>query len=349
MRTEAFGASALRRLAAHFGSAEALSRAQPGRLIAAGVSEKTARYFSERIEPGAAEKERALLEKTGVRVIRFGTDGYPPYLAEIPDAPAALFVRGNLDCLRDRFVIALVGTRRMTAYGETVTRLLIEPLAGATIVSGLALGIDAAAHGAALAARTPTVAVLGSGVDKVSVGPRTNLGLAERIIKEGGALISEYPPGVMGDKFRFPMRNRIVAGLSAGVVVVEAPIKSGALITAKAALDYNRDVFVVPGPITQQSSEGSNGLLAQGAIPIVSPRTVPEHYGLTKNAGRDSLGELALSEAQRRMLACVAGGGDADSLIAASGLSPQAALGALAELELAGIIVKSGTRYAIKN
>jgi DNA processing protein len=240
-----------------------------------------------------------------ITVIRHGDDRYPPLLRQIPDPPAALYIRGRAEALTHPCPIAVVGTRKMTAYGATAIRLIVGPSAagGIAVVSGLALGVDAAAHVAALDAGGVTVAVLAGGTDAASVGPRTNAALAERIVASGGALVSEHPPGTTPAKFSFPKRNRIIAGLSLGTMVIEAATKSGSLITAYAALDDGRDVFAVPGPITSAASAGTNGLLRRGAVPITEAAHLLEFYGLEKIPVR--AGKI-VGTRQRTILDCLA-------------------------------------------
>lgn len=221
-----------------------------------------------------------------ITVVRIDDDRYPPLLRHIAQPPVLLYVRGSVSALSHPCPIAFVGTRKMTAYGATAVRLLVGPTAraGACIVSGLALGIDAAVHEATLYEGGVTIAVLAGGVDDASIGPKSNLGLARRIIATGGALISEVPPGTNAAKFGFPRRNRIVAGMCRGTVAVEAARKSGALITAYLALDANRDVYAVPGPITAPSSVGVNDLLLHGATPLLEATQIMNAYGLTATA-----------------------------------------------------------------
>lgn len=216
-----------------------------------------------------------------IEVVRIGDDRYPPLLRTIHEPPETLYVRGSADALR-RTSLAVVGTRKITPYGATAVRMLVPAAAraGAVIVSGLALGIDAAAHATCLEHDGHTVAVLAGGVDAPSVGPRTNAALAERIVATGGALVSEHPPGTHPMTFGFPRRNRIIAGLCRATLVVEAAAKSGALITAYQALDEGRDVLAVPGPITSPAAAGANGLLRRGATPITSSADLLEALGI---------------------------------------------------------------------
>lgn len=228
-----------------------------------------------------ARSARNQPQRGEITVVLIGDDRYPPLLRAIHDPPEALYVRGDADALR-RPSLAVVGTRKITPYGATAVRMLVPVAAraGATIVSGLALGTDAAAHAACLDHGGTTVAVLAGGVDAPSVGPRTNAALAERIAMTGGALVSEHPPGTHPMTFGFPRRNRIIAGLCGATLVIEAAAKSGALITAYQALDGGRDVLAVPGPITSPASAGTNGLLRRGATPITAPSDLLEALGI---------------------------------------------------------------------
>ncbi len=204
---------------------------------------------------------------------------YPPLLKEISSPPRRLYCRGVLP--KNSLCIAVVGTRRPTRYGLEITETLVQGLvdAGIIIVSGLATGIDTAAHKAALDAGGTTIAVLGSGIDDESLFPPQNRGLARRIAESGGAVLSEHPPGTNALKAYFPQRNRIIAGLSQGTVVIEAREKSGALITARFALDANREVFAVPGPAFSPTSYGPHALIKQGAKLVTSTQDILEELG----------------------------------------------------------------------
>ncbi|MDH4119384.1 MAG: DNA-processing protein DprA [Acidimicrobiia bacterium] len=199
----------------------------------------------------------------GVRFLE--SNALPPWLTDTPDAPPWLFARGELP---DRPGVAVVGARRATRYGLDVAREVGRIVGGAgwPVVSGLALGVDGAAHEGALESGGTAVAVLGSGIDVWY--PRRNRGLGERIVADGGAVVSEFGPGVEPEAWRFPYRNRIIAGLSSVVIVVEAAVRSGALITAGQALAQGRDVWAVPGDITRTTSRGCNMLIRDGAHPI---------------------------------------------------------------------------------
>ncbi len=213
---------------------------------------------------------------TDIRQISIGDVEYPQSLREIADPPPILYVRGNLNW-GELEVVAVVGTRKPTSYGTQVATQLVEAIArNCVIVSGLAYGIDSVAHRASVKVGGITVAVLGTGIDDASIYPAENRGLAQEILKNGGALISEYPPLSEPLKHHFPQRNRIIAGLSQKIVVIEAGEGSGALITAKLGLDYNREVLAVPGPVTSPMSMGPNSLIAEGAKPVLYPSDVVE-------------------------------------------------------------------------
>jgi DNA processing protein len=214
------------------------------------------------------------VEASGAHVLTWESADYPVLLRQLPDAPPVLFVKGEVTPA-DEWAVAIVGTRKATAYGKQVARQLAEELArnGVTIVSGLARGIDGIAHRAALDAGGRTLAVLGSGVDRIY--PSEHRKLAREII-EHGALLSDYPLGEPPEARNFPPRNRIISGLSLGVVVVEAGLRSGALITADFAADQGREVFALPGNILSPASQGANRLLRDGATIVTEPRDILE-------------------------------------------------------------------------
>lgn len=209
-------------------------------------------------------------------IVTIDDDDYPPMLRAIEQAPYVLFYRGRLEALR-QLCFAVVGSRRASPYGRKIARELARDLAaeGVVVVSGLARGIDSEAHQGAVDAGGATVAVMGSGVDVVY--PTENRRLYEKI-QEMGAIVSEFVPGSYPEAHHFPRRNRIISGLSRGVVVVEARQKSGALITADFALEQGRDVFAVPGPVSSETSRGTNNLIKQGAKLVSSAQDILEEY-----------------------------------------------------------------------
>lgn len=274
-----------------------------------------------------------------LRPIKRGDLDYPQLLNEIAQPPETLFVRGSLASLASP-CLAVVGTRTPSAYGRQITPMLVAPLAraGITIVSGLAIGIDTIAHETALEAGGATVAVLGSGADEASLYPPQNRQLARNIVEAGGAVISEFPPGTEPKPFHFPQRNRIMAGLSRGVLVIEARAKSGALITANFALEENRDVFSVPGPITSATSAGPNRLLNQGAEAALDADAILDAWGLAVLAVPD-----ASRKAAEPFLAHFPEGAiHVDELVRQSGMDAARVNIELAKLELIGYIRNLG-------
>ena len=246
-------------------------------LVQIGFNETIAHEFITWREMISIEKITEELTAAGIKTTSVFDDDYPALLKEITDPPPVLFYRGTLPD-DSKPSVSVVGTRRCSIYGKQITREVSGELAenGVTIVSGLALGIDGVAHEATLEKNGTTVAVLGSGVDRRHVYPSAHQPLAERIIDGGGAIISEYPPGFSPTQYSFPARNRIIAGLSLGTLIAEAPVQSGALITAERCLDYNRDIFAVPHPVTSLQGAGGNGLLKKGAILITNAADILE-------------------------------------------------------------------------
>lgn len=224
-----------------------------------------------------AARRKAELEELGLTVVRRGDSAYPTHLDRYEDAPDLLFVRGDLPTAPG---VGIVGTRRCTAYGlelaDAYGRAAAE--AGWLVVSGLARGIDGAAHRGMIAAGGRGIAVLGCGIDVTY--PKEHHRLGDQILELGGAIVSEYPPGSRPDAWRFPPRNRIIAGLSAAVVVVEAGITGGALITAVKAAEYGIPVFAMPGDVDRKASEGTNRLIRDGALPVFDPGDLVEELSL---------------------------------------------------------------------
>ncbi len=238
-----------------------------------------------------------VLAHENIRTTTRDDPDYPALLAKIYDPPRELYVRGVLPPA-DSLYFAVVGTRAATLYGKQVTHEIVRELAraGVVIVSGLALGIDGDAHRAALEVSGRTVAVLGSGIDRASVYPPEHRGLADQIVEAGGAVIAEYPPETPPTKYSFPQRNRIIAGMSVGVLIVEAKEKSGALITAQFALDEGREVCAVPGPVTSETARGPHRLLKAGARLVADARDVLELLGI-EEAPRPATPKLEGAEA----------------------------------------------------
>ena len=306
------------------------------------VAEPRERRFRRFLRSFDDEAYRARLAERNLRFVGRGEPGYPPLLRELHDPPPGLFLRGcgDVEPLHRR-AVAIVGARACSSYGSQVARLLGRELAGAgvVVISGLARGVDGEAHRGALEAGGATVAVLGCGVDRDY--PAAHGQLASRIC-ERGLVVSEYAPGVEPAPWRFPARNRVIAGLSAATVVVEARERSGALITADFALEAGREVFAVPGEITSALSAGTNALLRLGATPLTAAADVLESLGLEppQPAALD-VGDEAAQVLE--MLAEAATG--ADELVRGTGIDAAAVATALAELELAGAITEAEGLY----
>ena len=234
------------------------------------------------------------VETSGVGVVTWDSPEYPELLREIPAAPPLIFLRGQLEPI-DRWAVAVVGTRRLTAYGRQVTRDLVAGLVvnGITVVSGLARGIDAVAHRTALEDGGRTIAVMASGIDKVY--PPEHRDLAREIVAGRGAVISDYPFGAEPESNHFPARNRLISGLSLGVIVIEAGERSGALITARFALEQNREVFAVPGNIHSPVSVGTNRLIQQGGKLVMRVEDILEELNL-RMAAEQAVAQVVLPE-----------------------------------------------------
>jgi DNA processing protein len=293
-----------------------------------------------------AGRALARAKTAGLSVVTIADTAYPPLLRVIPDPPIVLWVRGRIESDPPGILglsapaVAIVGSREASTEGLALARHLGRGLsaAGLTIVSGLARGIDAAAHAGALAAEGRTVAVLGSGADRVY--PLANVNLAERLLQGGGSVISEQPPGMPALPHHFPLRNRIISGLSRAVVVVEASDRSGSLITARAALEQGRDVLVVPGAVGSGRFKGSHALIKDGAALVETVEDVLDELGWRKPAvgGTTKLfGDNVLQQVMPPGLAC-----SLDELVERTGLPPAEVLSELTALEMAGQVERSG-------
>ncbi|MEK7612140.1 MAG: DNA-processing protein DprA [Patescibacteria group bacterium] len=273
---------------------------------------------------------------------------FPAPLKEISHTPFGLYVRGNKDTLT-KPAIAIIGTRKASKAGMELARTFARSLAehGITIVSGLAFGVDSAAHRGALDADGSTIAVLGNGLD--TVYPKSNLHLAEEIIDRSGAIVSEYPPETPSLPHRFLERNRIVSGLSLGILVIEAPTRSGSLATARFALDQNRDIFVIPGPVTNPNYAGSHALIQAGAALVTSPEDIlkllPEAVVGTRT--QNTLFAQKLDETQKNILNVIQThtGIDANGVAEAARVPIRETNQALTELLIIGVLKEAHGKY----
>ncbi|MBI5023225.1 MAG: DNA-protecting protein DprA [Candidatus Magasanikbacteria bacterium] len=277
-----FGSKALFKLKRAFSNYEHAFKAGATELVKAGIDEKIACEFIETRAKINPEAEWEKIEKENIKIVTPEDASYPPLLKEIYDLPALLYIKGTLPDGGDKSPLAVIGSRKVSSYGRQAIEEIVSMLAnqGLAIISGLALGADACAHATTLRVGGRTIAVLGSGVDQFC--PHTNHRLAEQILANNGAVISEFPLGVLPLRQNFPIRNRVISGLSLGVLVVEAAVDSGSLITAKLALDQNREVFSIPGSIFSPLCAGTNNLLKMGAHVVTSAEDILDELNLER-------------------------------------------------------------------
>lgn len=281
--------------------------------------------------------------------IKLKDKGYPKLLAQIHDPPKQLYCRGNTKLL-NTFCFGVVGTRKLTAYGKEATEKIVSGLAdsGMTIVSGLAMGIDAVAHQTALDNELSTIAVLGSTVEDNNIGPRVNFTLAMEILKNNGLLISEYKKEEDIRAANFAIRDRIISGLSKGVLIVEGAEKSGSLITAKSAADQNRDVFAVPGSIFSFVSAGPNNLIKNGAKPVTSAEDILEEYAKNMQLKLETKKNISTKNPIEQKILDILddnGGLSADEIIKSSGLETSVAITTISMLEIRNKIRQNNGKY----
>jgi DNA processing protein len=342
------GPMTAKRLLSAFGTPEKIFHAQLDELLGiegVGINRaKSIRSFSSWKE---AEKQAQHIEQTGIAALSIENPSYPEMLRETDGAPLVLYVSGSL-VPQDRYAIAVVGSRNLTHYGAAVAERISEDLArmGFTIVSGMARGVDSLAHKAALKAGGRTVAVLGSGIDVPY--PPENKTLMEKIIASG-SVVSEFLPGTPPDKDNFPRRNRIISGLSLGVLVVEAASDSGALITARYATDQGREVFAVPGNITSANSAGTNDLIRKGATLVRHANDVVEELAPVLKGFIRAAGQVPVDITEDEKGLCTFLSGEPrqiDDISRESGLPASKVLGVLLGLEMKGAVKQiTGKRF----
>ncbi len=299
------------------------------------------------------EKEWGKLEKNNIGLLLENDTEYPPLLKEIPLPPLGLYYQGRLPN-SESITIAIVGTRKATMNGLTTAQHFAESIGKAhcIIVSGLALGIDTAAHEGALKSQTPTIAVLARGLDKYY--PSQNFNLAQKILELGGLIVSEYPPGTPALPYRFLERNRLISGLSRGVILIETPHESGSEATARFALDQNREVFVVPGPINHPNFAGSHHLIRQGATLVTDPNHILESIIPNWNESSQSLPfkntpHQALNENEQSILRVLQSAGSplsVDKIVELTNLNPKTTNQTLGFLIIKNIIKETESGYS---
>lgn len=351
----------LNSLIAYFGSASKVLEA-PAKEIChiKGISAELAGEISKWRENSEFENEMALAERGGVRIITRIDDSYPALLKEIADAPICLYLRGELEPL-DAMKIAIVGSRRISNYGRTMAEHIANSavFAGWTVVSGLAFGVDAIAHQAVVDCGGKTIAVLGGGLARIF--PQEHIGLAKKILESGGGLLSEFPMEFSPNRNSFPMRNRVISGLSQGTIVIEAGTTSGSLITARFANEQNRQVFAVPGQADNPQARGCNSLIRQGAKLTESFDDVLEEFEFLpgferKNAANGESQEevsdddLQLGEDEIKIISMLEKGEtSADAISAGTGIDPGKLLALMMRLEMMKKVVQlPGRIFSLK-
>ncbi|MAG59771.1 DNA-protecting protein DprA [Candidatus Woesebacteria bacterium] len=344
----------------YFGNAKKAWKAPIGEYIKIGFSKKLADSFEKfRKEKFDIGSYLVQLDKLGIQVLRYDDTDYPERLKKIDDSPYILYVRKSLKSIRSikntidikglsDVSVAVVGTRKMTSYGREVTERLVTELvnAGVTIISGLALGIDSVAHRTAIDTGGRTIAVLGGGLDEIY--PPSNRQLAAEILgKDRGLLLSEYPLFYPSMPQNFPVRNRIVSGLSQGIVVVEGMKKSGTLLTASSAASQGREVFAVPGPITSPTSQAPNFLIRQGAKLVESAEDILEELKIESRVVKmEARKVIPETKEEKKLLKVLETEGlDIDTIVRMSGLQAGVVLGTLTQMELKGLVRNMGGIY----
>lgn len=290
---DGIGPVSFKKMLDYFGTMEKAWQSEIGELAKSGIRKSAIENIRARKPQINPDFEMEKLDKEEINLITIQDENYPKLLKEIYSPPALLYVRGKITP-ENNLCLGIVGSRRVSFYGKQVTPLLAAELAqaGLTIVSGLAKGVDTLAHQSTLEVGGNTIAVLGCGVERQSVYPYCNRNLAEKIVQSGGAIISEFPIGTQPLPQYFPQRNRIISGLSKGVLVIEAAQKSGALITARDALEQNRDVFALPGPIFASNSFGPNNLIKMGAKLVNQADDILQEFNLSLPSGSSSKKEI---------------------------------------------------------
>ncbi len=330
-------------LLGYFGDVEAAWHASESELIKLGIDQRAIGNLLQVRETIDLDQELAKVKSKNITLLTWNSPDYPSYLREIDGPPPLLYVVGSLEDI-DRWAVAVVGTRRVTKYGRQVTQELVAGLVrnGVTVISGLARGVDAIAHRTALEHGGRTIAVLGSGPDNIY--PSEHRDLARQIVRGRGAVVSDYGLGTEPESKNFPPRNRVISGLSLGVVVVEAGERSGALITARFAVEQGREVFAVPGNVNSLASRGTNRLIQQGAKLVTKVDDVLEELNLSMvfehSAVQQALPETEEEAALFEYLTSEPV--HVDKLSRNTGLPSQVVSGTLALLELKGIVRQVG-------
>ncbi len=347
------GGQKLRLIYQHFPSFEIAWQAEAEEFIEAGIPEKLAGKIAEQKNLVDPQEEWKKLEKHKINIVTIDEENYPPLLKEINTPPFLLYIRGNLDTLTMP-AVSVVGSRKYSAYGKQACIKLSFDLAkaGIAVVSGLALGIDAIAQAAALKAKGVTIGVLGGSIDEPSISPRNNIALANHILENNGALISEYPVPTIPNKGTFPARNRIMAGLAKATLVIEAAPKSGTLITADLAKKFERKIFAVPGSIFSDESVGTHTLIKIGDAQLVGKaEDILKIFNISKSEVVKNINEILPKNPNEKMVFELiknhSEGVNIDRIIRDTKLEAMTVSSILIEMELNGIIKNIGNQVYI--
>lgn len=336
----------------YFKTAEKAWNASSKELNNAGLGDKIILKFEKIREELSFIEYKRKLKLQKIDFVTIIDKEYPELLKKIPNPPILLFIKGNKALLQSSKTLAIVGTRKMTNYGQEVTEQFAFELASAgfTIVSGMALGVDGQAHSSTLEAKGKTIAVLGNGVDLPF--PTSNQNLYHKILESGGTIISEFPPGEPPNKGTFPSRNRIIAGISQGVLVTEGAEDSGSLITANYGLEFKRKVFAVPGPITSQLSAAPLRLIEKGAKLVVSPDDILKEFNFSSSAKASARQAKLKGLTKEELKIAQILENEAlsfDEIVRKLGSNSSKIATTLSIMEIKGIIKNSGGNYSISN
>ena len=294
-------------------------------------------------------KQHCFIKKEGIQIITLKNKHYPMLLKQIYDPPAVLYLKGKIECLNNKYPLAIIGSRKITSYGQKVCFQLVKELsmAGITTISGLAIGCDTLVHQLTLESNGTTIAVLGSGIANDNIYPKNNISLANKIQKNG-AVISEFPPDEKAQIPYFPIRNRIISGLAKASIIIEAAEKSGALITARSALDQNRDVFAIPGPIDNPNSQGTNKLIQQGAKLVITGQDILDELCLDLDIQKNIRTENITSQEKTILGLLSTENLHVDKITNKSKIKPSVVNSTLLNLEIKNLIKNIGNQNYIK-
>ncbi|MBI2052286.1 MAG: DNA-protecting protein DprA [Candidatus Sungbacteria bacterium] len=339
-----FGLTRIRKLLKTFKTAERAWRAPVGKILRLDFDGIGIREALEKRETTDPKAEWAKLEKLNIKTISFFEKSYPKLLKETGSPPTLLYLKGCADLLKEK-CLAVVGTRTPSSYGRAAVEMLVPKIAaaGLTVVSGLAQGVDALTHLATLKAGGKTIGVLGCGLDQIY--PKMNEPIAKEMLAKNNLIVSEYPVGTPALRQNFPARNRIIAGLSLGTLVIESKADGGALITAKQALEANREVFALPGPITYPTAAGTNKLIQEGAKVILTAEDILQELNLKVLTGEEKIKVNLdkLSADEKNMVSLIQKEpAHIDKIIQITKLKPHVVSSTLTGLELKGFIKNTG-------